>query len=140
MNSKLEEMRRVSQENVEKALDTSKATLVFDSNWKALIGLTKQTLDTQTEILETMSDLLTREDTQYLLKKIGQSSEQALTEQRKALQDIVSQAGKLNEQFSTQTKQLEEFKHKLTVRMWVVITVSQVSLALLLSGLGLWLR
>ena len=140
MNSRLEEMRRVSQENVEKALDTSKATLVFDSNWKALIGLTKQTLDTQTEILETMSDLLTREDTQYLLKKIEQSSEQALTEQRKALQDMVKQAGKLNEQFSTQTKQLEEFKHKLKARMWVVILASQVSLALLLSALGLWLR
>ena len=140
MNSRLEEMRRVSQENVEKALDTSKATLVFDSNWKALIGLTKQTSDTQAEILETMSDLLTREDTQYLLKKIKQSSEQALTEQRKALQELLKQAGKLNEQFSAQTKQLEEFKHKLKARIWVVITVSQASLALLLSGLGLWLR
>ncbi len=140
MNSRLEEMRRVSQENVEKALDTSKASLVFDSNWKALIGLTKQTSDTQAEILETMSDLLTREDTQYLLKKIEQSSEQALTEQRKALQDLVKQAGKLNEQFSTQTKQLEEFKHKLKARMWVVIIISQASLALLLSALGLWLR
>ena len=140
MNSRLEEMRRVSQENVEKALDTSKATLVFDSNWKALIGLTKQTSDTQAEILETMSDLLTREDTQYLLRKIEQSSEQALTEQQKALSDMVTQAGKLNEQFSTQMKQLEEFNHKLTVRMWVVIIVSQVSLALLLSALGLWLR
>ena len=89
---------------------------------------------------DTMSDLLTREDTQYLLKKIEQSSEHALTEQRKALQDLVKQAGKLNEQFSTQTKQLEEFKHKLKARMWVVIIISQASLALLLSGLGLWLR
>ena len=140
MNSRLEEMRRASQESAEKALDTSRATLVFDSNWKALIGLNKQTSDTQVEILETMLELLTKEDTQYLLRKIEQSSERSLSEQRKALRDMVSQAGKLNEQFSTQTKQLEEFRHKLKVRLWAVIIASQVSLALLLSALGLWLR
>lgn len=133
-------MKRASQESVEKALDTSKATLVFDSNWKALIGLTKLTSDTQAEILETMSELLTREDTQYLLKKIEQSSEQALTEQRKALQDLVSQAGKLNEQYSSQMKQLEEFKHKLKVKLWTVVLTSLAGLALLLTALGFWLR
>lgn len=140
MNSRLEEMKRASQESVEKALDTSKATLVFDSNWKALIGLTKLTSDTQAEILETVSELLTREDTQYLLNKIEQSSDQALTEQRKALQDLVSQAGKLNEQFSSQMKQLEEFKHKLKVKLWTVVLTSQAGLALLLTALGFWLR
>ena len=140
MSSRLEEMRRASQESAEKALDTSRATIVFDSNWKALIGLTKQTSDTQVEILAMQSELLTRDEIQYLLRKIEQSSEQALAEQRKALSDMVTQAGKLNEQFSTQTKQLEEFKHKLRVRLWAVIIASQVSLALLLSALGLWLR
>ena len=140
MNSRLEDMKRASQESVEKALDTSKATLVFDSNWKALIGLTKLTSDTQAEILETVSELLTREDTQYLLKKIEQSSEQALSEQRKALQDLVSQAGKLNEQYSSQMKQLEEFKHKLKVKLWTVVLTSQAGLALLLTALGFWLR
>ena len=140
MNSRLENMKRASQESVEKALDTSKATLVFDSNWKALIGLTKLTSDTQAEIMETVSDLLTRDDTQYLLKKIEQSSEQALSEQRKALQDLVSQAGKLNEQYSSQMKQLEEFKHKLKVKLWTVVLTSLVGLALLLTALGFWLR
>ena len=140
MNSRLEDMKRASQESVEKALDTNKATLVFDSNWKALIGLTKLTSDTQAEILETMSELLTREDTQYLLKKIEQSSEQALSEQRKALQDLVSQAGKLNEQFSSQMKQLEEFKHRLKVTMWKIVLASQAGLALLLTALRFWLR
>ena len=140
MNSRLEEMKRASQESVEKALDTSKATLVFDSNWKALIGLTKLTSDTQAEILETMSSLLTREDTQYLLKKIEDNSEQALTEQRKALQDLVSQAGKLNVQFSTQMKQLEESKHKLKITMWKIVLASYAGLALLLTALDFWLR
>ena len=140
MNSRLEEMKRASQEGVEKALDTSKATLVFDSNWKALIGLTKQTSDTQVEILEMQSYLMRRSEMQGLLNKIEQSSEQALTEQRKALQDLVSQAGKLNEQFSSQMKQLEEFKHKLKVKLWTVVLTSQAGLALLLTALGFWLR
>ena len=140
MNSRLEEMRRVSQESVEKALDTSRATLVFDSNWKALIGLTKLTSDTQVEILEMQSELLTRDEIQYLLRKIEDNSEQALTEQRKALQDLVSQAGKLNEQFSSQTKQLEELRHRLKVKLWTVVLTSQAGLALLLTALGFWLR
>ena len=71
-------MKRASQESAEKALDTSRATLVFDSNWKALIGLTKLTSDTQVEILEMQSELLTRDEIQYLLRKIEDNSEQAL--------------------------------------------------------------
>ena len=133
-------MKRASQDSVEKALDTSQAMIVLDSNWKALVGLTKLTLDMQAEILETMSELLTREDTQYLLKKIEQSSEQALSEQRKALQDLVSQAGKLNVQFSTQMKQLEESKHKLKVKLWTLVLVSQGILVLLQTALHFWLR
>ena len=140
MNSRLEDMRRATQESVEKALDTNKATLVFDSNWKALIGLTKQTSDTQVEILEMQSELLTRDEIQFLLRKIEDTSEQALTEQRKSLQDLVSQAGNLNEQYSSQMKQLEEFKHKLKVRLWAVVLTSQAGLALLLTALGFWLR
>lgn len=140
MNSKLEEMKRASQERVEKALDTSQAMIVLDSNWKALVGLTKLTSDTQVEILEMQSKLMCRSEMQGLLNKIEQSSEQTLTEQRKALQDLVSQAGKLNEQFSTQMKQLEEFKHKLKVKLWTVVLTSLVGLALLLTALGFWLR
>ena len=140
MNSRLEDMKRASQESAEKALDTSRATLVFDSNWKALIGLTKLTSDTQVEILEMQSELLTRDEIQYLLRKIEDNSEQALTEQRKALQDLVSQAGKLNEQFSSQTKQLEELRHRLKVKLWTVVLTSQAGLALLLTALGFWLR
>ena len=139
MNSRLEDMRRASQERVEKALDTSQAMIVLDSNWKALVGLTKQTSDTQAEILEMQSYLMRRSEMQGLLNKIEQSSEQALTEQRKALQDLVSQAGKLNEQFSTQMKQLEELKHKLKVKLWTVVVTSQASLALLLTALRCWL-
>ena len=121
-------------------MDTSQAMIVLDSNWKALVGLTKLTLDMQAEILETMSELLTREDTQYLLKKIEQSSEQALSEQRKALQDLVSQAGKLNEQYSSQMTQLEESKHKLKVTMWKIVLASYGGLVLLQTGLHFWLR
>ena len=139
MNSRLEDMKRASQESAEKALDTSRATLVFDSNWKALIGLTKLTSDTQVEILEMQSELLTRDEIQYLLRKIEDNSEQALTEQRKSLQDLVSQAGKLNEQFSTQMKQLEEFKHRLKVTMWKIVLASQAGLVLLQTALHFWL-
>ena len=140
MNSRLEEMRRASQESVEKALDTSQAMIVLDSNCKALVGLTKQPSDTQAEILEMQSELMRRSEMQDLLNKIEQSSEQTLTEQRKALSDLVSQAGKLNEQFCSQTKQLEEFKHKLKITMWKIVLASYAGLVLLQTALHFWLR
>lgn len=140
MNSRLEEMRRASQESAEKALDTSRATLVFDSNWKALIALSKQTADTQLEILSFQDELMQRDDINYLLNQIEEEHRQVLSEQKQTLKELTSQAGKLNEQFSSQMKHLEEFKHKLTIRMWGVIIVSQAGLAILLLGLGLWLR
>ena len=140
MNSRLEDMKRASQESVEKALDTSQAMIVLDDNWKALVGLTQLTSDTQVEILEMQSHLMRRSEMQGLLNKIEQSSDQALTEQRKALQDLVSQAGKLNEQFSSQMKQLEESKHKLKVKLWTLVLVSQGILVLLQTALHFWLR
>ena len=140
MNSRLEDMKRASQESVEKALDTSQAMIVLDDNWKALVGLTQLTSDTQVEILEMQSHLMRRSEMQGLLNKIEQSSDRALTEQRKALQDLVSQAGKLNEQFSSQMKQLEESKHKLKVKLWTLVLVSQGILVLLQTALHFWLR
>lgn len=140
VNSRLEEMRRASQESAEKALDTSQATIVFDSNWKALIGLTKQNSDTLLEILDLQGELMQRQDMSYLLGRIEEEHQQTILEQKNVLQQLTSQAGKLNEQYSTQMKQLEEFKHKLRVRIWTVVLASQAGLAILLMGLGLWLR
>ena len=140
MNSKLEEMKRVSQERVEKALDTSQAMIVLDSNWKALVGLTKLTSDTQAEILEMQSSLMQRAEMNYLSNRIDENSRKVISEQRKALQDLVSQAGKLNEQFSTQMKQLEESKHKLKVAMWKIVLASYAGLVLLQTALHFWLR
>ena len=140
MNSKLEEMKRVSQERVEKALDTSQAMIVLDSNWKALVGLTKLTSDTQAEILEMQSSLMQRAEMNYLITRIDENSRKVISEQRKVLQDLVSQAGKLNEQFSTQMKQLEESKHKLKVTMWKIVLASYAGLALLQTALHFWLR
>ena len=81
-----------------------------------------------------------RDDINYLLNQIEEEHRQVLSEQKQTLKELTSQAGKLNEQFSSQMKHLEEFKHKLTIRMWGVIIVSQAGLAILLLGLGLWLR
>ena len=113
---------------------------MFDSNWKALIALSKQTADTQLEILAYQDELMQRDDMNYLLNLIEENYRQTLSEQKNMLQQLTSQAGKLNEQYSTQMKQLEEFRHKLTIRLWKVVIASQAGLAILLVGLGLWVR
>ncbi len=50
------------------------------------------------------------------------------------------QAGKLNEEFSSQRKELEEWKHKTQLKMLKAIVISQSVLLILSLALQMWLR
>ena len=158
MNSKQEELQQMYDKELSAASDTQPTVLVLDSNWRALIELNKLMSQEQLEILTRLSVLATKAETEQVLKTVrseqrdtiascrellDQTSETAtlaVEQLKKSTADLSSQAGKLNEQFSTQTKQLEEFKHKLKVKLWTVVLTSLVGLASLLTALGFWLR
>ena len=58
----------------------------------------------------------------------------------KATADLSSQAGKLNEEYGSKLKELDEYKHKLRLKVAKWIVISQSVLIALSAALQLWLR
>ena len=158
MNSKQEELKQMYDKELSAAEKTQPAVLVLDANWRALINLNKLMSQEQLEILQTLSALSTKAETEQVLKTVhseqretiatcqkllnqaAELSETALAQLEKATADLSSQAGKLNEQYGSKLKELGEYKHKLRLRVVKWIMLSQSVLIALSAALLLWLR
>lgn len=83
-----------------------------------------QVLKQGKEIPEQMSQNVTAE-----VSKLDQSAK-----------ELVSQAGKLNEEYGSKLKELDEYKHRLSLKVAKWIVISQSVLIALSAALQLWLR
>ena len=137
---------------------TGSTVVVLDSNWRALIELNKLMSQEQLEILTRLSVLATKAETEQVLKTVrseqrdtiatcrellDQTSETAtlaVEQLKKATADLSSQAGKLNEEYGSKLKELDEYKHRLRSRAAKWIVISQSVLIALSAALQLWLR
>ena len=158
MNSKQEELQQMYDKELSAASDTQPTVLVLDSNWRALIELNKLMSQEQLEILTRLSVLATKADTEQVLKTVrseqrdtiatcrellDQTSETAtlaVEQLKKSTADLSSQAGKLNEEYGSKLKELDEYKHKLRLKAAKWIVISQSVLIALSAALQLWLR
>ena len=158
MNSKQEELQQMYDKELSAAADTQPTVLVLDSNWRALIELNKLMSQEQLEILSRLSVLATKVDTEQVLKTVrseqrntiatcqellNQTSETttlAVEQLKKATADLSSQAGKLNEEYGSKLKELDEYKHRLRLKVAKWIVISQSVLIALSAALQLWLR
>jgi hypothetical protein len=158
MSSKQEELQQMYDKELSAAEETQPAVLVLDANWRALINLNKLMVQEQLEILQTLSVLSTKAETEQVLKTVrseqrntiatcqellDQTSENttlAVEQMKKATADLVSQAGKLNEQYGSKLKELDKYKHRLSLKVVKWIVISQSVLIALSAALQLWLR
>lgn len=158
MNSKQEELQQMYDKELSAAADTQPTVVVLDSNWRALIELNKLMSQEQLEILTRLSVLATKADTEQVLKTVRSEqrdtiatcrellnqaeelSETATAQLEKATADLSSQAGKLNEEYGSKLKELDEYKHKLRLKVAKWIVVSQSVLIALSAALQLWLH
>ena len=158
MNSKQEELQQMYDKELSAAADTQPTVVVLDSNWRALIELNKLMSQEQLEILQTLSVLSTKAETEQVLKTarseqrntiatcqelLNQTSETAslaVEQLKKATADLSSQAGKLNEEYGLKLKELDEYTHRLRSKVAKWIVISQSVLIALLAALQLWLR
>ncbi len=158
MNSKQEELQQMYDKELSAAADTQPTVLVLDSNWRALIALNKEMAREQLEILQTLSILSTKAETEQVLKTVrseqrdtiatcqkllnqaAELSETATAQLEKATADLSSQAGKLNEEYGLKLKELDEYKHRLRSKAAKWIVISQSVLIALSAALQLWLR
>ena len=77
---------------------------------------------------------------QELLNQAAELSETATAQLEKATADLSSQAGKLNEEYGSKLKELNEYKHRLRSKAVKWIVISQSVLIALSAALQLWLR
>lgn len=158
MNSKQEELQQMYDKELSAAADTQPTVVVLDSNWRALIELNKLMSQEQLEILTRLSVLATKADTEQVLKTVRSEqkdtiatcrellnqaeelSETATAQLEKATADLSSQAGKLNEEYDSKLKELDEYKHRLRSKAAKWIVISQSVLIALSAALQLWLR
>ena len=158
MNSKQEELQQMYDKELSAAADTQPTVVVLDSNWRALIELNKLMSQEQLEILSRLSVLATKSETEQVLKtvrseqrdtiatcrellnQVEKLSKTATAQLEKATADLVSQAGKLNEEYGSKLKELDEYKHKLRLKVAKWIVISQSVLIALSAALQLWLR
>ena len=158
MNSRQEELQQMYDKELSAAEDTQPAVLVLDANWRALIKLNKLMSQEQLEILSRLSVLSTKAETEQVLKTVrseqigtiatcrellDQTSETATLaaeDLKKATADLSSQAGKLNEDYGLKLKELDEYKHRLSLKVAKWIVISQSVLIALSAALQLWLR
>ena len=158
MNSKQEELQQMYDKELSAAADTQPTVVVLDSNWRALIALNKEMAQEQLGILQALSILSTKAETEQVLKTVrseqrdtiatcqkllnqaAELSETATAQLEKATADLSSQAGKLNEEYGSKLKELDEYKHKLRLKAAKWIVISQSVLLALSAALQLWLR
>ena len=158
MNSKLEQMKSVSKSNLDEAMNTPQATFVLDSNWRAVIA--QLTLLTQAveQVSEKSSQTMTEEEMityldnqqvifnqvksecNHIQQTTAEQTTNSLTSLISQSEKLSLQAGKLNEEYCSKLKCLEEWKHKTQLKMLRWVVISQTVLLILSLALQMWLR
>jgi len=153
MNSKLDvnALMERNKSDLKAAEETMPMVAVDNRNWMAVISLLKRSCEVQEELLELQGELMTKQDSVNLvnqqiriqretLKNLEQHQEETIQMLRSSTQELQSQAGKLNEEFSLQRRELEEWKHKTQLKMLRWVVISQTVLLILSLALQMWLR
>ena len=158
MSSRLDELNQLYSKELEQAADSPPAVIVLDSNWRALLELNKQLCGVQTEMLCTLSELMTREDMEQYrqtlrseqmqtveqCREIGQTTAEqtaaaisSLTQQTAAIEQL---AGSLSERSSSLLKE-HATQERRSRRKWLLaVLISQICWMVLSAALALLLR
>ena len=151
MNSKYEEAKEASKQNLEEAKDIPTMVCVQEHNWLALISQLKLLTDTMFDVKAhaQMKQYLQNQRTIYnqLLeqgKEIQEQTSQNVTAEVSRLnqmaKDLVSQAGSLNEQTLSQLKCSEEQSRSHGFRLLRLVVLIEFLHLISSVALLLWLR
>ena len=147
-----------NKSDLKAAEETMPMVAVDNRNWTAVISLLKRSCEVQAELLELQGQLMTKSgiETHFQNQKVlfdqvenecrriqqttAEQTTNSLTSLISQSEKLSLQAGKLNEEFSSQRKELEEWKHKTQSKMLRAIVISQSILLILSLALQMWLR
>lgn len=158
MSSKLDEMKAASKQNIQEAQDIPTMVCVQEHNWLALISQLKLLSDMSIETKARADATMTYEQMKWHLENqqtiLDQVIERSLAIQKQtsqnvtaevskldqAAEDLVSQAGRLNEQTLSQLKCSEEQSRSLGFRLLRMVVLIEFLHLISSVALLLWLR
>ena len=158
MSSKYEEMKAASKQNLEEAQDIPTMVCVQEHNWLALITQLKLLTDTLFDVKAQTDETMTYAQMERYLrnqrtiynqlleqgKEIQEQTSQNVTAEvsklDQAAKDLVSLAGRLNEQTLLQLKCSDEQSRKHGFRLLRLVALIEVLHLLSSVALLLWLR
>ena len=140
------------------AEETMPMVAVDNRNWTAVISLLKRSCEVQEELLKSQGELMTKsgietylnnqkalfnqveDECRRIQKSTAEQTSNSLTSLISQSEKLSLQAGKLSEEFSSQRKELEEWKHKTQLKMLRWVVISQSVLLILSLALQMWLQ
>ena len=158
MSSKYEEMKEASKQNLEEAQDIPTMVCVQEHNWLALISqlklLTDTLFDVKAQTDETMTyaqmeRYLRNQQTIYnqlleqgkeIQEQTSQNVKAEVSKLDQAAKDLVSQAGRLNEQTLSQLKCSDKQNRKRGFRLLRLVVLIEFLHLISSAALLLWLR
>jgi len=147
-----------NKSDLKAAEETMPMVAVDNRNWTAVIGLLKRSCEVQAELLELQGQLMTKsgietylnnqkalfnqveDECRRIQKSTAEQTSNSLTSLISQSEKLSLQAGKLNEDFSSQRRELEEWKHRTQLKMLRWVVISQSVLLILSLALQIWLR
>ncbi len=106
MSSRLDELNQMYSKELEQAADTPPAVIVLDSNWRALLELNRQLCGAQTEMLRTLSGLMTKEEMDKYRQSLRAEQKQAVEQCREIGQTTAEQTAAAMSELKASAKQL----------------------------------
>ena len=158
MNSKYEEAKEASKQNMQETQDIPTMVCVQEHNWLALISQLKLLTDTLFDVKAQTDETMTYAQMERYLrnqqkiydqlleqgKEIQEQTSQNVTAEvsklDQAAKDLVSQAGRLNEQTLSQLKCSDEQSRKHGFRLRRLVVLIEFLHLISSVALLLWLR
>ena len=147
-----------NKSDLQAAEETMPMVAVDNRNWTAVIGLLKRSCEVQEELLKSQGELMTKsgiemhlqnqkvlfdqveDECRRIQKSTAEQTTDSLTSLISQSEKLSLQAGKLNEEYCSQRRELEDWKRKTQLKMFRVIVISQSVLLILSLALQMWLR
>ena len=140
-----------NKESFREASETAPMVVVQEQNWTAVLKVLSSICQSQDEVREEVKELPTgKQMTRYeqnqsiLLGRYQQESEQREQTIRKMLDDmskeLTKQVGSMSAEYSSRLKEQENWRQKVSSRLFKILIASQALQLILWAMLLRWLR
>ncbi|MBR7008666.1 MAG: hypothetical protein IKH90_08580 [Ruminococcus sp.] len=153
MNSKydMQSLMERNKESFREASETAPMVVVQEQNWTAVLKILSSICQSQDEVREEIKELPTgKQMTRYeqnqsiLLGRYQQESEQNRQqihqEMKEMSSDLLKQVGSMSAEYSSKLKEQENWRQKLSSKLFKILIASQALQLILWAILLRWLR